>query len=43
MSKQFAIDPRLDIVIERFIDAPVRLVGPRYQRVVALAARRVAP
>jgi uncharacterized protein YndB with AHSA1/START domain len=26
MRKQFAIDPRLDIVIERFIEAPVRLV-----------------
>ena len=26
MSKQFAVDPKLDIVIERFIDAPVRLV-----------------
>jgi uncharacterized protein YndB with AHSA1/START domain len=26
MSKEFAIDPKLDITIERFIDAPVRLV-----------------
>lgn len=26
MSKQFAINPKLDFVIERFIDAPVRLV-----------------
>ena len=26
MNKQFAIDPKLDFVIERFIDAPVRLV-----------------
>ena len=26
MSKQFKIDPKLDFVIERFIDAPTRLV-----------------
>jgi len=26
MSKHFLIDPRLDIVFERFIDAPARLV-----------------
>ncbi|HXT14301.1 MAG TPA: SRPBCC domain-containing protein [Gemmatimonadaceae bacterium] len=26
MRKQFAIDPKLDFVIERFIDAPARLV-----------------
>ena len=26
MSKQFKIDPKLDFVIERFIDAPARLV-----------------
>lgn len=26
MSKEIAIDPKLDIVIERFVDAPVRLV-----------------
>ena len=26
MSKQFAINPQLDIVFERFIDAPARLV-----------------
>lgn len=26
MRKHFAVDPNLDIVIERFIDAPVRLV-----------------
>jgi len=26
MSKQFAINPKLDIVFERFIDAPARLV-----------------
>lgn len=26
MSKQFAIDPKTDFAIERFIDAPVRLV-----------------
>lgn len=26
MSKQFAINPKLDFVIERFIDAPTRLV-----------------
>ena len=26
MSKQFTIDPKLDFAIERFIDAPTRLV-----------------
>ena len=26
MNRQFKIDPKLDIVFERFIDAPVRLV-----------------
>lgn len=26
MNKQFAVDPKLDIVFERFIDAPARLV-----------------
>jgi hypothetical protein len=26
MSKEFAIDPKLDFAIERFIDAPARLV-----------------
>lgn len=26
MSKQFAVDPRRDLVFERYIDAPVRLV-----------------
>ncbi len=26
MNKQFAINPRIDIVLERYIDAPVRLV-----------------
>jgi uncharacterized protein YndB with AHSA1/START domain len=26
MSKQFAINPKLDFAIERFIDAPTRLV-----------------
>ena len=26
MSKQFTINPKLDLVFERFIDAPARLV-----------------
>src|SRR5690349_24543362 len=26
MSKQFAVNPKLDLVFERFVDAPVRLV-----------------
>ena len=29
MSKQFAFNPKLDFAIERFIDAPTRLVGKR--------------
>ena len=29
MSKQFTFDPKLDCAIERFIDAPTRLVWKR--------------
>ncbi len=32
MSRQFAFDPRLDFAIERFIDAPVRLVWEALSR-----------
>ena len=32
MRKQFAIDPRLDIVMERYVDAPRRLVWEAFTR-----------